>query len=403
MKRRPLEGVRIVDLTFVVSGPVGTSLLGALGAEVIKIENTQGRSPRQARDSLMQRNSTFMELNRNKLGVALNLNVPEAKEALLKLIAISDVVIDNFSPRVMRNFKLEYDDLVKVKPDIIVTRMPAFGTTGPLRDRGAFGPGIDAMSGLSHLTGYSDSTPLKPGNYYCDYNAGVHAALAVMTAIFARRRTGRGQFIEVAMRDGESQLIGEYILDYVMNGRVQSRAANWHPTMAPHNVYSALGEDRWLSIAVGHDDEWAALCRVMGKPFLITDPKFSTVLARKRNEAEVDAIVETWTREQDPISAMHQLQREGVPAAAVHTSQDIALDPQFEYRGTFQDVETREGESLRLGRPAWLAKNATIQLERGPEHSEHTREVLQNLLGYTDEDIEALEAAKAIVLHQYST
>jgi crotonobetainyl-CoA:carnitine CoA-transferase CaiB-like acyl-CoA transferase len=386
-----------------VSGPVGTSLLGALGAEVIKIENTQGRSPRQPRDSLMQRNSNFMELNRNKLGVALNLNRPEAREAFLKLVAISDVVIDNFSPRVMRNFKLEYEDLVKVKPDIIVARMPAFGTSGPLRDQGAFGPGIDAMSGLSHLTGYADSTPLKPGNYYCDYNAGVHAALAVMTAIFARRRTGRGQFIEVAMRDGESQLIGEYILDYVMNGRVESRAANRHPTMAPHNVYPALGEDRWLSIAVGHDDEWAALCRVMGKPSLLNDARFSTVLARKRNEAEVDAIVQAWTREQDPLAAMHLLQREGIPASAVHTSQDIALDAQFEYRGTFQEVETREGGNLRLGRAAWLAKHATIELKRGPEHGEHTRKVLQELLGYSGEEVEAMEAADAIVLHQYST
>src|SRR5688572_3685428 len=250
MSLAPLSGVRILDLTFVVAGPVGTSVLGSLGADVIKIENTQARARNAPPGYIPPRNANFLDLNRNKRGITLNLNTPEAKGIFLRLVKLSDVVIDNFSPRVMRNFGFEYDDLVKINPGIIVASMPAFGKTGPMRDRSSFGPGIDAMSGLSHLTGYSDSTPLKPGNYYCDFNAGVHTALAVMAAVFHKRRTGQGQFIEVAMRDGETQLIGEYILEYVLNRNVQQRAANWHPTMVPHNVYRCAGDDKWLAIAV---------------------------------------------------------------------------------------------------------------------------------------------------------
>ena len=229
--QRPLAGIRIVDFTIVVAGPVGTSVLGGLGAEVIKIEHTRARpvAPPEGWGSTNHW-SSFQDRNRNKLGITLNMDRPEAREVVKRLVAISDVVIDNFSPRVMGHWGLEYDDLVKINPGIISVSMPAFGKTGPRRDMTSYGPGIDAMSGLSYLTGYPDSTPLKPGNYYCDYNAGVHAALAVVAGVYHRRKTGKGQAIEVAMRDGETQLVGESILDYALNGRINQRMANRHPT-----------------------------------------------------------------------------------------------------------------------------------------------------------------------------
>lgn len=397
MNARPLAGIRIVDLTFVVAGPVATSLLASLGAEVIKIENTV---PRSRRETVLrpQRNANFYDLNRGKQAITLNLNVPAAKEVFLKLVQVSDVVIDNFSPRVMRNFGLEYQDLVKVKPDIIQVAMPAFGTTGPLRDRGSFGPGIDAMSGLCHLTGYPDGTPLKPGNYYCDFNAGVHAALAVMAGVFHKRRTGRGQFIEVAMRDGETQLIGEYILDFVLNGRVQERASNFHPTMAPHNVYRCRGEDNWLAIAVETDFQWAALCDAMDRRELAAEPRFATAMARKRNEEAVDAAVSSWAAGQDHIQAMHCLQAAGVPAAAVLSTPEIARDPQFAHRQVFQQVELADGRRFTLGRVAWLAERARSLAGRPPEYSEHTYRVLHDLIQLTEAEIESLAAEHAIVL-----
>jgi benzylsuccinate CoA-transferase BbsF subunit len=308
------------------------------------------------------------------------------------------VVIDNFSPRVMRNFGFEYEDLAKINPGIIVASMPAFGRTGPLRDRGSFGPGIDAMSGLSHLTGYPDSTPLKPGNYYCDFNAGVHAALAIMAAIYHKRRTGQGQSIEVAMRDGETQLIGEYILEYVLNRFVQERAGNYHPTMAPHNVYRCLGEDKWLAIAVDSDEQWASLCGVMARADLATDARFATALARKRNEQLLDEAVAEWTSGRQHIEAMHVLQAAGVPAAAVMTTDEIAADPQFLHREAFQLVQKAGTEDLRLGRVAWLAREAQSILERGPEYGEHTTQVLRDLLKLDDDEIHSLADAGAIWL-----
>jgi crotonobetainyl-CoA:carnitine CoA-transferase CaiB-like acyl-CoA transferase len=396
---RPLAGVRVLDLTIVVAGPAGTSLLGNLGAEVIKIENTEVYTlTRSSSSRAAGRGGNFIDLNRNKLGITLNLNIPAARDVFKRLVAISDVVIDNFSPRVMRNFGLEYEDLAKVNPGIIAVSMPAFGKSGPSRDMTSFGPGIDAMSGLSHLTGYPDSTPLKPGNYYCDYNAGALAAFAIVAALYHKRRTGKGQSIEVAMRDGETQLVGEYVLDYVLNGRVQERAANRHPTMAPHNVYPCEGEDRWLAIAVGTDAEWSALCEIMGRPDLASDIRFATTLARKRNENEIDAIVSAWTRGRERFEAMHRLQGAGVPAGVVTTTEDIAHDPQFLHRRAFQEVPVGEDETIRLQRAAWTADHTTLEIGNGPRFSEHTRKVLREYLGMTNDEIVGLAQDGAIVL-----
>ena len=394
---RPLEGIRVLDLTIVVAGPVGTGLLGDLGAEVIKVENTVQRQiigaapPRRAPGEApppmtqAQRAAGFHDLNRSKLGITLNLNLPLARAAFKKLVAKSDVVIDNFSPRVLRNFALEYEDLVKVKPDIIAVSMPAFGKTGPFRDRTSFGPGIDALSGLSHLTGYPDSTPLKPGNYYCDYNAGVLAATAIMAALFRRRRTGRGQFIEVAMRDGLTQLIGESLIDYALNHRVQQRSANRHPYRVPHGVYRCAGEDSWLAVSVWNDAEWEALCRAMGSEDLIADPRFSTILVRKENEGEVDAAVSAWAAHQEHQEAARKLQASGVRAAPVMTTREIADDPQFQHRHAFQEVDI-EGETIRLQRPGWVAERANTRISRAPKFSEHTVAVLRDIAGLDDRE-----------------
>ena len=330
--------------------------------------------------SQAQRAAGFHDLNRSKLGITLNLNLPEAREVFKTLVSKSDVVIDNFSPRVMRNFGLEYEDLVKVKADIIGVSMPAFGRTGPFRDRTSFGPGIDALSGLSHLTGYPDSTPLKPGNYYCDYNAGVLAATAIMAAIFRRRRTGKGEFIEVAMRDGLTQTIGESLIDYSMNGRVQQRMANRDPYRAPHGVYSCSGDDAWLAISVWDDDEWRRLCRAIGRGDLASDPRFATMASRKANEAELDAAISAWTATREHRDAERLLQAAGVRAAAVVTTEEIAHDPQFVSRGVFQEVPVRD-ESIRLPRVGWKAEHANTSISRAPEYSEHTEQVLRDIAG----------------------
>jgi benzylsuccinate CoA-transferase BbsF subunit len=395
----PLAGVRIIDFTIVVAGPVGTSLLGELGAEVIKIEHTRDR-PSAPEDAWGSTNhwSSFQDRNRNKLGLALNMETQEARDIVRRLVAVSDVVIENFSPRVMPNWGLQYEELTKINPGIISVSMPAFGRTGPRRNMTSYGPGIDAMSGLSHLTGYPDSTPLKPGNYYCDYNAGVHAALAVMAGIYHRRKTGEGQAIEVAMRDGETQLVGEYVLDYALNGRINQRMANRHPMIAPHSIYRCSGEDSWIAITATNDAEWTALCEAIGRPTLATAPEFATAVARKQNEARLDVEIAAWTVTQDHIEAMNLLQRAGVPAGAVLSTGEIARDPQFLYREAFHTITRADGRSIRVSRAGWLAHNSSIITGRGPEQSEHTETVLRDLLGMTEAEIATAVEAGATVL-----
>jgi benzylsuccinate CoA-transferase BbsF subunit len=200
------------------------------------------------------------------------------------------------------------------------------------------------------------------------------------------------------MRDGETQLIGEYILDCVLNGRVQERMANRHPTMSPHNVYRCRGEDSWLAVAVATDAEWASLCRVMEHPELVDDAAFATVLARKRNEAHVDAVVAAWAATQERSEAMHLLQKARVSASAVMTTEDIANDAQFLHRKAFQVVPLGGADRVRLQRAAWTAKRASIQIGAGPGYSEHTQQVLRGLLNMTDSEIDELAAAGAIVL-----
>ena len=280
--------------------------------------------------------------------------------------------------------------------------MPAFGKTGPLRDMTSFGPGIDAMSGLSHLTGYPGQHAAQTRQLLLRLQRRRSSRPGDHGGHLPQRRTGKGQVIEVAMRDGETQLVGEYILDYVLNGRVQERAANQHPTMAPHNVYRCRGDDSWLAIAVGTDTEWAALCRVMGRPDLVTEPGFATTLDRKRNETTIDAVVAAWAEGQSRHDGMHTLQAAGVPASAVMTTEDIANDPQFSHRRAFQEVPLGEGDTIRLQRAAWTAKRAEIEIGRGPEYSEHTVQILKRLLDMTNDDIEGLIRAGAIVLPERS-
>ncbi|MGH2588799.1 MAG: CaiB/BaiF CoA transferase family protein, partial [Dehalococcoidia bacterium] len=242
----PLTGVRVIDFTNAVAGPVCAQVLGDLGAEVIKVESPTARSPRAHGTPLLSadlpdhpwnRLTSFNELNRSKLGVAFDAGAPAGREAFLRLATVSDVIVENFAPRVVGNLGIDYERIRAVRPDIVYCSMPAFGKSGPYRDRISYGPGIDAMSGLSHLTGYEGGPPMKPGNYYCDYNAALLAAFGILAALEHRDRTGEGQYVEAAMIEGELQLLGEALLDAQMNGRHGERIGNRDSSIAPHGVY----------------------------------------------------------------------------------------------------------------------------------------------------------------------
>lgn len=404
-KRLPLEGVRVCDLTIVFAGPICTSILADLGAEVIKIENVNARmnswahalpaGPKVTVDRPYNRVANFHELNRGKKSITLNLSRPEAREAFWRLVRISDVVVENFSPRVMRNFGFDYESLKAEKPDLVMVSMPAMGGSGPYSNRTGFGPAIDAMSGMCHLTGDPDGPPTKPGHVLGDYNAGMSAAYAVLMALYARRRTGRGQHIDISMREGQTFLIGEYLVDASMNHRSPIRQGNRDSSMAPHGVYPCRGDDEWVAIAIGSDAEWQRLRQVIGCPEWSGDSRYTTVPGRYHHQAEIDARLADWTRLHTSREVMERLQAAGVTAGAVMNGREMATDPHYNARHIVECVPTEEAGSLSLVRPGFTLTRTPAQLRAAPSFAQHTDEVLGDLLGFSTEEIEHMEQVKA--------
>ncbi|GBD11769.1 Acetyl-CoA:oxalate CoA-transferase [bacterium HR23] len=403
----PLEGIRIVDLTLVIAGPVATRVLSALGAQVIKVEAPWGRTigrvhslPSQPGASRpYNANPAFNEVNRGKWSIALNLQHPLGKDAFLRLVSVSDVVIENFSPRVLPNLGLDYPVLRQHRPDIILVSMPALGHKGPWRNYISFGPGTDALGGLSSITGYEGGPPHKPGNYYADQNAAYHTAFAVLTALYRRRRTGRGAHLRIALREATQAVIGEYFLETQMTGCIPTRMGNRHPWMAPHGIYPCRGDDAWVAIACATDQHFRALCAVIGRPDLASDPRFVDSLSRKHNEAQLDEPMSAWTRLHTPKEAMHILQQAGVPAGAVFTVPQMLEDPHWRALGFIREVAHPEmGKALHPGLP-WRASGlAPRQDAPAPLFAEHHRTVLHDLLGLPAEVVAQMEAEKVAPL-----
>ena len=273
-KLLPFRHVRIIDLTNVIAGPVTTRVLGQLGAQIIKVELPWGRAignvQMHTQDTEQPRPyntvATFNEVNRAKMSIAINLAHEGGRGLFRELVSVSDVVLENYSPRVMPNLSLSYESLVKVRPDLIMVSMPGLGESGPWVNHISFGPGTDALSGLSDVTGYEGGPPHKPGNFYADPNSAFHVATSIMAALRQRHRTGRGQHVQVVLREATMAIIGEQFLGYQLNGKPPQRMGSRHPSMAPHNVYRCNGDDAWVVIAVESDDEWQRFCSAIGEP-----------------------------------------------------------------------------------------------------------------------------------------
>jgi len=407
---RPLEGVRALDLTVAVAGPVAAHLLSDLGADVIRIDPpfarpaahldiapVAGDAPPGAAERPYDRIVSYNDLHRGKRGITLDLSQPGGRDAALRLAAACDVVLENMSPRVLPSLGLGYEVLRAANPAVIVVSMPAFGLSGPWRDRVSFGPGIDAMSGLASLTGYPDRGPMNAANYFCDHNAGALAALATVTALRQRDRTGAGQHVELSMLEGEMQLIGDALIDAAMNSHVPQRAGSAHPSMSPHGVYPCAGEDRWIAIACEDDAQWRALCAAIAAPALTTDARYADVVSRVRNREEVDAVVAAWTRDRDASAAAEQLQAAGVAAAPVLDVASLFEDPQLRHRAWIQWVRHEDiGPAPHTSAAFTLSATAFRIARRAPRFGEHNDDVLRGLLGYDDAQMDALRAARVI-------
>ena len=396
MTQAPLEGVRIVDFTWAWAGPQATVLLGFLGAEVIKVESRRRLDHTRMR-SLMagptmagpDHSTIFSDLNFNKLSLTLDLTQPKAAEIVKRLVSISDVVAQNMRPGVMDRLGLGYEDLRAVKPDIIMLSSSAVGATGPERSYVGYAPTFAAMGGIAHITGPADGPP-QPLSGAVDLRVGTTSAFAILAALYHRRRTGRGQHIDLSSTEAISALIGHVFMDYAMNRRVPGRAGNHDQAMAPHNCYPCQGERKWVAIAVASDEEWRALCRVVGDGRLAEDPRFADAAGRHRYQEELDRLLGEWTRSRTPAEVTEALQREGVAATPVVDGPSVAHDPHLRERGMLQEVDhSALGKRMVLGAP-WKMSKVPWEVRRSPLLGEHNQYVLRELLGMSPEEIDRL-------------
>jgi benzylsuccinate CoA-transferase BbsF subunit len=391
---RPLDGVRVLDFTWVVAGPVTTRLLADLGADVIKVER------RGSLDFGDRRGGLSGTLMRGKRSIVLDLNQVRGLDLARRLAAHSDVVVDNFSARVMPNLGLDYESLRALRPDIICVRMTGFGLTGPERDYVSYGPTLQAATGYTLLMAEPGGPPAGFGYSYSDLAGGNLGALAVLAALWHRRQTGRGQEVDLAQLEAVASLVGPQVLALALGGGASQATGNasQEGPAAPHGIYPCAGRERWLAITVFGEEDWKRFAAVIGSPAWTAAARFATTEARLRHVVDLDRHVTEWTRAQDAETAMTLLQRAGVAAGIVADAEHLcARDPQLAARGHFVDVPTPEGRTVRIDGPPFLLSETPARVSGpGPRLGEHTDQVLRDVLGLGDEERAGLRAAGVV-------
>lgn len=397
----PLAGVRVLDVTEYVAGPLATQALVSLGAEVIKIERPYLSDHRQqmygpipdplpgAPDEPWNRVLWFNELNRGKTGIALDLSHPEGADIFRRLAAISDVVIDNFSARVMPNLGLDYDRLRSVNPSIISVSISGYGATGPWANWIASGPSIDSATGMAWLTGYPDGGPLRPGNFNPDIIAGLMAAYTIVVALEHRDRNGLGQRIDLSMVESVAHFLGEALIATAAGAAVEERQGNQEPEGVPSGVYPT-GDGRAVALSVTSDAAWRALAKAVGEETLPL-PADATAEERRARHAELDGAIEAWTSAQSLTDIAAALDACNVAYGAVRTSSDLHEDPHLAERGALSKVAELQIEETLYPRFAWLIDGVEDPAS-APAHlyGQHSVAVFKDMVGLTDDEVQSL-------------
>ena len=403
---RPLRGIRVLDLGQIWAGPYAAMLLADQGAEVIKVESptafdtnrTVSPPPPGHGESWWNTCCYFHEYNHNKRCIGLDYRHERGREIIARLVASSDVVIENFRADVMDKLGLSYAWLKKQRPDVILLSMAAFGKTGPEKDMPGYGPIIEQVSGLAALTGYSDDDPPLLTSYaYGDPVAATAGAAAVMTALIHRHRTGEGQHIDLAQRDVAAALIGEAFMERAMNDRQPSRSGNARLGMAPHNAYPCTGDEDWIAIAVETDQEREDRRAAMGDPDWARAQEYRSQSRRCENRESLDAQVGSWTRGLSKTEVFERCVAHSVPAGPVLKPREVLADPQLTSRGFHESVAHPDAPPWSMHGWVWrLVGEGPCVLRLAPDFGGHNREVLVDLLGFSDAEVDQLEAQGVI-------
>ena len=395
----PLSGVRIIEPGQVWALPYAISPLAAYGAEVIKVESavrpdSSRGSPQpgsEVGDQPWNNGGMYHEANRNKLGISLDLNTDRGKELFKELVSVSDVVAQNFPPRVMRNFGLDYLELRKIKPDIIVLDSTAYGSSGPWENYIGYGSSLQAVTGLTYVTGYEDSGPVQGGILFNDTLGALNATYAILLALAHRERTGQGQWIDLSQYEAGVAHLGEAFMEYEMNGVAPTRRGNSHPDHAPYGLYPCAGDDGWVSITVTSDAEWANFVRAVGEAWA-SNRDWETAESRLSQRKSLDEAIGRWTSDKDKHEVMHLLQSGGVACGAVYNTRDIATDAHHADRGFFEISQHPEPVGPRPhSAPLFGLTGVDRPPDRlAPRFGEANRKVFQELLGRTDQEYDEL-------------
>ena len=404
----PLRGVRIVTVEEWLQLPWATVNLSEMGAEVIRVE-TLGRMvvrnlgpypENKVGKRFWNQGGTHHTWSRSKKSLTLDLKTPEGADAFKELVSISDVVTENNRPGIMERFGLDYEALRQVKPDLIMLRTTGFGQTGEWREYGAFARTVEAVTSLSHMTGFPDGPPVRANTSYVDLTTCWNNMLVVLMALYHRNRTGEGAFIDMSMYESGVSNVGVGLLEQQATGSSPQRMGNLHRWMVPHGCYQCAGDDNWVTIAVRSEEEWNLLSDVMNRLDLAQDPRFSSYEARWNHRDELDCYIEEWTQALSHHQVMHLLQQKGIPAAAVLNSRDVLTDPHFRSRGFFEkytDPSEVEGVGTRwyVGRPYKFSKSYG-EIRLVSQLGQHNEYVLKELLAMEESAISQMTEAGII-------
>ena len=399
--RRPLEGIRVVDFGQYIAIPYCAKWLAALGADVIQVESRE--NPADFRNSPpfaneipgMNRAGAYNTLSMGKRAIPINLRTEEGRGVARQLCANADIVLENFSTGLMERWGLGYNDIAPLNPRIIYTSVAAFGRSGPLKDYSGLHSIINAFCGLTDVTGYKDGHQRLLGSYFPDVVSATYATMATLTALHDRRRTGQGHHVDVAMTEALMTLISEPMVARAVGSYTPLRDGSHHPLHAPHNIYSATGDDQWIAIAARTDAEWAGLCSAIDG--LTGDSRFATTESRKQNESALDEIIGAWTVARDKYAASDELAAAGVSAAPILNPLEVVEHPHPQARQFFASIDHPEAGPRRTAKVPWRVDGQYAgELRRAPLLNEHTDAILSEILGINQEEAKELVTADAL-------